>query len=486
MLFQTERNGTHYILVSHGWFDVGGTYDLSVIDHGVETISEIGRGDFPANQNTPGRVSVDSSVTGKLVLKDENNNVINDPADYYEHYDPDEDEYNFPADFEEDDGDCFSINLEAGERYGFFISEPNDMGTHDVYLQIHYSDMSVANPGTYQDLGSRTGLFLIPPESGTYYLCVRSPLEYPSLTDEQVEIFKNGDRSSLNLEGPVDDYVIAVESVPENWGTKSVSEPPGEDFRLQNTALGPGFVLAGDCVTGNIEYRDPNNIPHNSSEFDGDSFNTLLRAGQRYQIDLKGADSNSGTLADPYFSGIYVYGELKKGVTNEDDGEGKDELLQISAKLGRYGNLNHHTFLVRGAGGGTGTYTLCLTKIIDDDDFPPDSSTEGRVTVDGSVTGDIEESGDWDWFKVDFVKDTRYRIDLKGAETGVGTLTNPIFYGIYKPDGTTFVPNSDDDKSGMGNDSRKIYTADETGTYFLVAGAKGQRTGTYTLTVMEQ
>ena len=77
------------------------------------------------------------------------------------------------------------------------------------------------------DWGSRTGFFYEPQESGTYYLCARSREE-----------------SLSSPEGPVDDYVIAVESVPDDWGTVSVSEPEGEDFPNHQAPLGPGFVEA--------------------------------------------------------------------------------------------------------------------------------------------------------------------------------------------------------------------------------------------------
>ena len=77
-----------------------------------------------------------------------------------------------------------------------------------------------------------------------------------------------------------------------------------------------------------------------------------------------------------------------------------------------------------------------------------------------------------------------YQIDLEGADTtGAGTLRNPEFYGIYKPDGITLVPDSADSNSGDNKNSQKTYTAEETGTYFLDVGGKNNMIGTYTLTV---
>ena len=124
MVFDTKQKGTHYILVSHGWFNCGGTYDLSVFKMGQterfltpipDGVSEPEGEDFPADATTPGELSVDSSVTGKLASSDI--------------------------------GDCFSVNLEAGTRYFITISEPDDQGVVDTYIQVHYSDMSVVFEG---------------------------------------------------------------------------------------------------------------------------------------------------------------------------------------------------------------------------------------------------------------------------------------------------------------------------------------------------
>ena len=56
------------------------------------------------------------------------------------------------------------------------------------------------------------------------------------------------------------------------------------------------------------------------------------------------------------------------------------------------------------------------------DDYASNLQTAGRVTVGGSVTGEIEIAQDRDWYAVALVAGTTYRIDLKGRETGDGTL----------------------------------------------------------------
>ena len=83
-----------------------------------------------------------------------------------------------------------------------------------------------------------------------------------------------------------------------------------------------------------------------------------------------------------------------------------------------------------------------------------------------------------------------YRIDVKGAATGDGTLTNPILAGVYDATGG-LVGGTFDDDSGVGVNSLKVFTPDADGTYYVAAGARSINprypayTGTYTVAVEE-
>ena len=117
-------------------------------------------------------------------------------------------------------------------------------------------------------------------------------------------------------------------------------------------------------------------------------------------------------------------------------------------------------------------------------DFSRDATTEGRIAVGDSVTGNIGSPGDRDWFAVEFEAGHSYQIDLKGSPTGDGTLVDPLFRGIYDEDGT-FIPFTSDDDGGYRRNSRETFTADEDGTYYVAAGAYRNNQGTYTLSVEE-
>ena len=116
------------------------------------------------------------------------------------------------------------------------------------------------------------------------------------------------------------------------------------------------------------------------------------------------------------------------------------------------------------------------------EDFSTDPSTSGRVAVGGTATGRIGGNGDRDWFAVELVGGRTYVIDLRGSPTGDGTLSDPYLRGIYDFDGNR-ISNTTNDDGGQGN-SRLTFTATESGTHYIAAGAySGQ--GTYEVEVTD-
>ena len=118
------------------------------------------------------------------------------------------------------------------------------------------------------------------------------------------------------------------------------------------------------------------------------------------------------------------------------------------------------------------------------DDYSADIETAGAVTVGGIATGEIETSGDRDWFAVELEAGRTYRIDLRGSPTGDGTLSDPRLYGIRDADGALISDTGNDD-GGYGYNSRVTFTPTETGTYYIEAGAFRTRQGTYEVEVRD-
>ena len=137
-------------------------------------------------------------------------------------------------------------------------------------------------------------------------------------------------------------------------------------------------------------------------------------------------------------------------------------------------------------------YTIVLTDITDSgDDYLGAEETTGTVAVGGSVTGNLEVDNDVDWFRVRLEEGKSYRIRMRGAESGGGTLADPtvvvgtiasIIAGYYGYDAP---PPFNDDKSTTEKDSELVVPVFTTHDAYIHAATSGTGTGTYTIEVEE-
>ncbi len=120
------------------------------------------------------------------------------------------------------------------------------------------------------------------------------------------------------------------------------------------------------------------------------------------------------------------------------------------------------------------------------EDFSAGTSASGRVTVGDTATGNIGSNGDRDWFAVELVAGRTYVIDLRGSPTDDGTLSDPYLGGIHDSDGN-LIPHTTNDDGGQGYNSRVTFTATESGTHYIAAGAAGvfSGRGTYEVEVTD-
>ena len=219
------------------------------------------------------------------------------------------------------------------------------------------------------------------------------------------------------------------------------------------------------------------------SDGDRDWFAVTLEADKTYLLKLGGSPSGLGTLADPELFGIHGSGGvLVAGTSDADSGVGADaEAVFAPADAGEY-------FVSVGAGdNGTGTYVLSVVDVTDGfpDDFAGDASTTGTVTVGGGpVQGEAQFPADQDWFAVVLEAGTVYRIRLRGASSGFGTLDDPYLHGVHLSDGA-LIAGTTDDNSGLRSDSELFLTPDTGGTFYVSAGAVPGDRGTYELSVLE-
>ncbi|WP_146589871.1 calcium-binding protein [Puniceibacterium confluentis] len=112
------------------------------------------------------------------------------------------------------------------------------------------------------------------------------------------------------------------------------------------------------------------------------------------------------------------------------------------------------------------------------DDFTADFNTTGQIVTGASATGEIEESGDRDWFAITLEASQTYFFTLNGELGSGGTLFDP-YLRLFDNEGVLLAENDDYytlDSSIIG------FEAPYSGTYYLGAGAySDDGTGTYTL-----
>ena len=233
-----------------------------------------------------------------------------------------------------------------------------------------------------------------------------------------------------------------------------------DDYRADTSTS--GVLAIGGQVTGNIEVAN-----------DQDWFKVSLQTGNTYTFELKGFDSNGGTLGagtahQPYLSLYDASGSYKTATAS--GGTGGDPLLSYTPTVAGIYFLSAADLYSTG----TGTYTLKTTSAVAvKDDFPWATTTTGVVTVNGNASsGVIDSVNDGDLFKVTLTAGTTYTFDLVGASGG---LTDP-YLRLYSPD---VVQLSSDDDSGDLLNSRITYTAATSGIYYLGAEASGSGTGAY-------
>ena len=128
-------------------------------------------------------------------------------------------------------------------------------------------------------------------------------------------------------------------------------------------------------------------------------------------------------------------------------------------------------------------------------DLPAGTSAAGRAPIGSSVTGNIESATDRDWFRVRFngrIGERVYWLELKGADTGDGTLPDPLIVGIYDRQGN-YIPYSHvagqfktyDNDSGYGRNAITDFTERCAGDYFVAVAGYAGSTGAYTLSLTD-
>ncbi len=163
-------------------------------------------------------------------------------------------------------------------------------------------------------------------------------------------------------------------------------------------------------------------------------------------------------------AGLYLEDTKGRRLKIRDSSWATDRWFEISVERGTY------YIRVQAVGNGSNSYNLRYQTRYQRDDYARSTNTTGTITVNGSRTGEIEFTGDRDWFATQLTSGQTYWIEHKGRPTEHGTLTNTAITGIFDAAGSSVRWTRDDD-SGVGGNARVVFTPTSTGRHYIEASA---------------
>ena len=122
---------------------------------------------------------------------------------------------------------------------------------------------------------------------------------------------------------------------------------------------------------------------------------------------------------------------------------------------------------------------LDLAPTIPIDDFGNEVGGTNEFLQENVISGEIEYTHDEDWIPIFLVSGGNYTFDIEGAETGKGSLSDPVLSGIYNSSGA-YQEGSFDNDSGQGLNAHQTYVPFG-GIYYVAVKSSDNELGSYTL-----
>jgi Domain of unknown function (DUF4347)/Concanavalin A-like lectin/glucanases superfamily/Putative Ig domain/Bacterial pre-peptidase C-terminal domain/6-bladed beta-propeller/RTX calcium-binding nonapeptide repeat (4 copies)/FG-GAP-like repeat/Calx-beta domain len=293
---------------------------------------------------------------------------------------------------------------------------------------------------------------------------------FSAISDQIVE---NNETINIKLLGQNFD----LESVKLNSNV-SKPEPSNQDLPADNSTQ--GLLLVGDYVFAPVTPSNPN---------DKDWYAVYLEAGKTYTFDLE-----TFFNANPILSLYSIYENIVLTNDNVTTNRSNSRLTFTPSISGIYytevtWNTNRDiTF--------TEPYRLSVKNIVNNSeskaegnsDFSANTTTTGVIAVNDRVTGNIANSSDKDWYKVNLTAGKAYVIDVSASSMGDGTLNSVGYSGnLYDSNGNLVAYAVDNYETGNGSRTQIRFTPTTTGTYYIEASGSGNSNsiGTYTVGVSE-
>ena len=206
---------------------------------------------------------------------------------------------------------------------------------------------------------------------------------------------------------------------------------------------------------------------------DSDWIRTELIAGTKYEFNLKGVSSDGGSLVDPKLTLRDSEGRvIENGIDIDTSSTGTDDkIIFRPTETGTF-----YLDVSDVAGINIGSWTLTQGSL---DTIAGNTTTTERVEWSSAGTFKIESEinalSDHDWVKVWLDKGVTYEFSMDGTSLG-GTLQDPQL-AVRSITGRLL---AQDDNSGSGSDAKLVFSATDSGWYYLDAGASGNAyKGTY-------
>ena len=322
------------------------------------------------------------------------------------------------------DVDFFSFIADPGITYAI---ETTLLSIDDTVLWLYGSSGSSIEENDDWDSGYASRIQWIPQSSGTYYAAVGG-------YDDSTGTYR---------------LSISAEAAEPPTTTSDDHGNRRSDATAINTETSVG---------GNIEISG-----------DVDFFSFTADPGVTYTIET--------TLSSIDDTVLWLYGSSGSSIEENDDWDSgyASRIQWIPQSSGTY------YAAVGGYDDSTGTYGLSVSAEAAppppppiSDDFGNSRSDAMRIAVGVNIEGDIETSGDVDFFS--FIADPGITYAI---ETTLLSIDDTVLW-LYGSGGSSI---DYDDDGGVGRAERLEWTAPSSGVYYAVVGGYGDHTGIYRLSI---
>ena len=275
--------------------------------------------------------------------------------------------------------------------------------------------------------------------SGSDYVATSGTLSFGSgVTTQTISVTINGDTAVE----PDETFLVILSGATNGATASAPSNQAGGNIVNDNSAAVVGSVSINDVTT------TEGDVGTKILTF------TVARTGGTAAFSVNFATANNSALSGSDY--VATAGTLTFA------GGGNTQTISVTINSDKTVEADE-TFFVNLSGAtngatitdsqGQGTITNDDTASSTDDyadSFTDFTAPFGQATVGSTSTGNLETTGDRDWYRVSLTAGVSYMIDLQGIDTSNGTLYDPFVY-LYNGSGQLLIQ---DDDAGVGFNSQ--------------------------------